>query len=272
MKTRKNKKKVHAKREVKSKKQIIQGALKKDLSKKLGEIYSSPNLETTMTCQCTCCQVAMPQMNYCEFVQIANTIWNSFSSNDKVELILTSVEYFFKNEFEKWGIDSLVKPCMFLNREDGLCKIYENRPLSCRTFGLWPKKAYENRVEKFADFYSKYGLSKNDLPLFKQCEKVKRVSEENPLTEEDISAIYEKIDHLDSKISDFSKLQIKNKENYRTFHDWLLLKIFGEDWLVMLSNFMIAADKEKIEDALNHLKTALYEKFSKDLSSVKGDF
>ena len=87
------------------------------------------NLETTCKHRCECCNIAMPQIQYSEFVQIITVLWNKLSNDEKVSLICKSVEYFFRNEYSKWAKDSLIKPCMLLDG-NGLCKCYNNRPLN----------------------------------------------------------------------------------------------------------------------------------------------
>ena len=120
-----------------------------DLKSVLQSIYHDfVNLETTCSHRCECCNVAMPQINYAEFSQIATTLWSDLSKDEKIGLICTSVEYFFRNEYKKWNKDALIKPYMLLDG-NGLCKCYEDRPLNCRLYGLWPKEEYEKRVDKF---------------------------------------------------------------------------------------------------------------------------
>jgi len=229
------------------------------------------NLETTCNHRCECCNVAMPQVNYSEFVQIVTVLWNALSKDEKIGLICTSVEYFFRNEFKKWNMDTLIKPCMLLDSK-GLCKIYDDRPLNCRVYGLWPKEDYEKRVDKFAAAYEQYGLKREDLPLNTQCPNVKRVDDKVPITIEAINELFRKIDDLDKDTGGFSTLQVEQKENYRTLHDWLLLKIYGEKWLILLTTFMVAASKEQMEDQILQLKKTIRETFSKselpDISKV----
>lgn len=239
------------KRVPKTQKELIKSFKNKSKSKlgdKLNQIYNEEvDLSTTQTCKCQCCQVAMPQINYSEFVQIATTMWDSADNDSKIRFLITSWEYFFRSEFEKWGISTLIKPCMFLG-EDGLCTIYDNRPLSCRMFGLWPDDVYEERVKRFEASYAEYGLSREDIPLSKQCGEVKRKNVDLELTEEIIDRLYAKLDNLDKSVGDFTELQIEQKENYRTFHDWLLLKVFGDDWLSDMTAFMLAASREVMEE------------------------
>lgn len=256
-KDRKNKKHVTM-----SKKELIGKVQLSNLQSTLKRIYCDEiSLNTTMTCKCVCCKVAMPQMNYSEFIQIVTTIWNEWNVEDKTRLILSSLEYYFKNDFEKWGIETLVKPCM-LQGNDGLCKIYENRSLSCRMFGIWPVEEYEKRVDRFEKAYAQYGLTREDLPLYHQCPLVKRTDTSKDLTIEIVNGLYSKLDKLDKRIGEFSDLEIKQKHNYRTFHDFLMLKIFGEEWLSMLTTFMMAATKEQLVEQLEVLKDTVRASFS----------
>ena len=132
---------------------------------------------------------------------------------------------------------------------------------NCRVYGLWPKESYEQRVDKFEKAYSKYGIKREDLPLNTQCPHVKRVDETIPLTQELIEGLYKSIDRVDETIGDFSSLQIEQKENYRTFHDWLLFSIYGIEWLSKLSVLSMAADKSTLEDQIAAFKVAIENSF-----------
>lgn len=244
---------------------------KKTLRESIKAIYDSVDLNTTgceiTVCHCACCRVAMPQMNYCEFVQLVTDLWRDSDDNRKIEIICKSIEYYFKNDYEKWGMDSLIKPCQFVSKE-GRCTVYANRPASCRVYGLWPQDVYEKRVSQFEEVYSKYGLKREDLPLAKQCKMIKRKDGSTELTKEECDSIYGSLDNLDKSIGNFSNLQIKNRENYRAFHDWLLLKIFGEDWLVKLTVFSLGATREQMEDQVEQIRLALNSDFLKGINGV----
>lgn len=272
-KNKKNKKSKNKSRPGLSSGQVIEKykeSSKRGLRERLDEIYNSVDLSTTgcviSICGCACCNVAMPQMNYCEFVQLATDLWNDSDTEKKLSIISKSIEYFLRNEYEKWGMDSLVKPCQFVDKF-GRCGVYKSRPASCRIYALWPEDDYERRVDKFAKAYEQYGLKKEDLPLAKQCKMVTRSDGSNELKKEEIDLIFDSLDRLDKKVGDFSDLQIKEKENYRTFHDWLLLKIFGEEWLSLLTNFMLSASKEQMQEQVSFIVDAIKENF--DIDSLK---
>lgn len=233
----------------------------------LQSIYNDTiNLDTEMSCECTCCKVACPSMNYCEFLQIISVIWKNWTLHDKGELIAKSLEYYVKNDFSKFGIETLVKPCL-LQGSNGLCRCYEDRQLACRLFGQWPEDVYNKRVEKFAKAYSKYGLEKEDLPLNTQCNLVKR-KDDSVLTEEIINSLYDKLNKVDKGLKEFTDFQIEQKQNYRSFHDWLLLKIFGEEWLSKITVFVLAATKEQIEDQIQQLKIVIRNNMDTSFDSV----
>ena len=229
--------------------------------------HDTVDLSTKCSHNCACCKVAMPQINYSEFVQIATNVWKNKSNEQILDIICTSLEYFFRYEYGKWGKESLIKPCMFTD-DNGMCSIYEDRPLNCRLYGLWPEEDYEERVDKFAKAYEKHGLKREDLPLNKQCPNVKRVDDSVELTSEVISGLFKQLDELDSKTGHFSKAQIRQRENYRTFHDWLLLKILGEDWLSQLTTFILAADRETMEEQLKALKSVVRDNFGDQLPDI----
>ena len=229
----------------------------------LNRIYNTHDLRTTCSRGLTCCKTAMPGMYFSEFTSLDEQIRKTASKKQKLDMILKSVGYFFHNEFEKFGMDTLVKPCMLLS-EDGNCKYYNQRPLNCRMYGLWPKEVYNRRVDKFEKAYEGL-LKREELPLNTQCPNVKRVDDSKPLTEEIIEEIYAQLDALDAKTGNFTKSQIENKSNYRTFHDWLLFKVFGEEWLVNLTSFMKAASFLTINAQVDVLKQVITEKFSKDI-------
>ena len=273
-----NKKRDKKSRPGKSKQQLMIDAKKshrKNLKDKLQAIYNSVDMSTTgceiSICNCACCRVAMPQMNYSEFVQLATDLWGESPKERKIAIICKSIEYFFRNEYDKWGMDSLIKPCQFVD-EEGKCMAYESRPLSCRAYGLWPEEEYNQRVDKFEEAYKEHGLTREDLPLAKQCKMIRRADGTKELTMEELDKLFDQLDSLDKKVGDFSNLQVRSKENYRTFHDWLLLKVFGEDWLTMLTTFMMSANREQMEDQIVQLKNVIEETLDLDDENVEDKF
>jgi Fe-S-cluster containining protein len=218
------------------------------LSDKLGQIYSIENLETVCCRQCTCCRVACPQMKYSEAVNIIDTIWSTWSKADKKNLLVKCVEYYFS--------DSLIKPCLLLAGDD--CRIYKNRPLNCRLFGLWPSEMWNRRVEMFSKSTE---LPVEKLPLNTQCPNVKRKGDLPQLTEEQIMRVFKTLDSLDMTMG-IKRTQVDVSWNYRTLHDWILLKFWGEDTLVKWTNIILATSWEEREAILDAFYKLVDEKLN----------
>jgi Fe-S-cluster containining protein len=254
-----------SKKKVKASKIKAEYKTRANLKTLLQSIYRDHvNLETTCNHNLCCCETAMPMLSSSEFTQVITDLWKTLDAEGKINTICKSIEYFFKYDYQKWGKDTLVKPCMFLNKGKKICEIYENRPLNCRLYGLWPHDAYTKRVDRFESVYSQYGLKREDLPLNTQCPYVKRKDVSKPITEEVIDELFNKLNEIDKKADGFTNLQIEQKENYRTFHDWLLLKIYGEEWLAKLTAFIMAADKNTMQDQIEQIIKALKENFLKN--------
>ena len=213
------------------------------LQNKLQDVYNTVNLETTCCRQCVCCSVACPQMNYSEAVQIIDVVWANWETEEKRQLLMTSINYFFSN--------SMIKPCPLLDNESdtGGCRVYGDRPLNCRLYGQWPQDVYEQRVETFE---KATGFERKQLPLNTQCQHVKRVDGED-LSEETINGLFAMVDNIDRQIGDFSDAQMDQRYNYRPIHDWLLAKFWGEEALVFWTEVFRAMTKEEIADLVEKL-------------------
>ena len=191
-------------------------------------VYHTQDLSTVCCRQCTCCRVACPQMKYSEASQITSQVFQEWSKEDKLALLTTCVAYFFS--------DSLVKPCPLL--KGNVCRCYEDRPLSCRIFGLWPEGVWEGRVAGFA---AAIGLPRNRLPLNRQCGMVRRANGLHPLTMADIDPLYRALDSIDIAVGGLGEDQVRQQWNTRTLHDWILLKFWGEDRLIVMSEMKTRA-------------------------------
>jgi Fe-S-cluster containining protein len=231
----------------------------KSLKEKLGEIYSSVDLRTLCPGHCVCCTVACPQMNYSEFMVIVDSLYHRENRNDMVEVLKKSVQYFFSN--------SLVKPCPLLSEKK--CSVYDVRPLACRMYGLWPEDMYEERVARFV---SVTGLKKEEIPLNTQCKFVTRLDPTVPITKEIIEGLFSSLDMIDKAVGGFNDQQVKKKYNQRTWHDWFMVTVFGEERLSALSSFFLAAKEEdvldlveKICDNIDGLGEELFDKLKKEI-------
>jgi Fe-S-cluster containining protein len=196
-------------------------------------------------------------MKYCEASSIIDHIWATQTKEFKKKILITAIRYYFS--------DSLVKPCMLL--EGKTCAEYARRSLNCRLYGLWPSDSWEDRVKMFS---KATGLPREKLPLNTQCPNVKRAKQvckdckdltdaektackacggtgwitPPPLTSEQISALFEQLDKADTVLG-ISELKVSTSWNYRTFHDWVLLKFWGENALSQWTNIILNTSPEQ---------------------------
>lgn len=229
----------------------------------LNRVYCKEDLSTTCVRGCTCCRVACPQMKFSEATSIIDHIWKTWSKEDIKKILAGSIKYFFS--------DSLIKPCLMLDGQT--CKIYNQRPLNCRLYGLWPSDSWEERVAMFS---KATGLPREKLPLNVQCTQVRRKLQncpicdgvgkvENaetkvfhnceacdgtgkfqppPLTTKQIGTLFEMLDKIDMTLG-VSELKISESWNYRTFHDWVLLKFWGETTLSNWTRILLDTSPEQ---------------------------
>ena len=58
-----------------------------ELSSLLNRVYTNAaNMETTCKHKICCCKTAMPQLNYCEGVQILKNLWEKNADNPKAKI------------------------------------------------------------------------------------------------------------------------------------------------------------------------------------------
>jgi hypothetical protein len=238
----------------------------------LNRVYVKEDLSTTCVRGCTCCRVACPQMKFSEATSIIDHIWQTWSKEDRKKILIGAIRYFFS--------DSLIKPCLMLDGQT--CKIYSQRPLNCRLYGLWPADSWEARVDMFS---KSTGLPREKLPLNTQCTQVRRKPQTcsvcngtgqveeikctncdgtgkfnpPPLTIKQISNLFEMLDKTDMTLG-VSELKVAESWNYRTFHDWILLKFWGDatlaNWTAIL--FDTTPDQrlallEAVEEQVNNI-------------------
>lgn len=186
----------------------------------------------------------MPQIKYSEAVNILDIIWNQWEPEDKKRLLITSVRYFFSR--------SLIKPCPLLVKNE--CRIYADRPLSCRLYGLWPNDVWERRVARFE---KSLDLPREKLPLNVQCPYVRRNGA--PLTEDRINALYKMLDDLDLRVGNLKDEHIKKSWNYRTLHDWILFRFFGEEMLIKMGQALLCNNPQQIEEIIAAFEKSIAE-------------
>lgn len=92
---------------------------------------------TTCDRRARCCAL-IPEVSYVEFLYMLRAL-GRLHQDVRTEIVEKTIKYFFLNAVR---IDS----CPFLHHN--ICLIYEDRPYTCRAYGLWSKTRYETLVAK----------------------------------------------------------------------------------------------------------------------------
>lgn len=189
-----------------------------------------------------CCKAGCPNMRYAEFFAIFEDAVSRMPKERQIEITIGCVRrYLQRQSIEK------TKPCVLLT-EDNMCSVYEQRPLKCRMYGLYPRKTYERFVE---DVARENGVEKEKVPLCQQCDRVKVKPEfmnqfpSGKLPVQMIKDLESRLQANDLALGVPKEVQDQDGA-YLTYHDWHLLTVFGEDFMVALSQIrMNASDDEK---------------------------
>lgn len=165
-----------------------------------------------------CCKTQSPSMYYVEFLYVFQEVrkWNK---QKRQNLILRAVRNYLDNNPNKG--------CIFY--DDG-CQVYEWRPFVCRMYGVIPEKNWSRRWESLKE------RQKENFSASEQCDLVtpSRIISDN---DEDKWHAHTKLCERRLGVPESNiELHDGSGGSYRTFHDHLLLELFGEDILAVLTN------------------------------------
>lgn len=184
------------------------------LIEKLNNIYKQmPDTIGCVSCG-KCCRVQHPHCYFIEFINMYRHIVSSWSQKETSELIALCVERYISNDLEK--------PCVFLD-EKNMCKIYHTRNYNCRAFGIIPKKVYAKRVREV-----KKNFPGVRLGLEKQTDCCGGVKPKTFIGAKKLDGLFEQIYNLDIELG-VSPEDLAAQNNYMTFHDHLLLFLYGNN-------------------------------------------
>lgn len=222
---------------------------------KLNEYYKKIPNTKCINCpgkcgvEADCCKSFSPPMLFIEFIAILKTM----ASLPKEKL--KEVHY---NCFASYLNPEQAKPCMLL--KETLCSVYAQRPLACRLFGLYPKKEYEDRLDRVS---KELKVSIDETPFAKQCQNIESSGTKTVPTETS-QKIFENIHELDVQLFEdraVGKYFVYGTKTYMPFDaHWLLLHI-GPDELQNLT-----AIKLNLRDLRKSLKDGKVSKEDVDVA------
>lgn len=214
----------------------------------LNDIYSEIPKTKCLSCpgkekiEADCCKAFSPPIFLIEFLNIM-TIISKLDKKKQDELAYKC--------FESYLISDIFKSCPLL--ENDLCLCYQQRPLSCYLFGLYPEDEYSQRLKSVAAMLE---LDPNEVPFNKQCTNLE-ICGSKTISQKRSDLMLKKIYNLDIDLFDDKKQgekYIGTSATYTPFDAHYLCHRIGPDNLETLSKMkielqnarMIARNKENI--------------------------
>jgi Fe-S-cluster containining protein len=153
---------------------------------------------TTCNRQTHCCRL-MPEVSYVEFLHVVGAL-GRLPRDVQTETMEKTVTYFFLNAVR-------IDRCPFLHHN--ACRIYEDRPFTCRAYGLWSRAYYDELVatnrrakEPVRAAWKTLGIKLPDDVVAYQpahCDRVTMTSG-GPITDAELDLVQAEIFSLDSNL------------------------------------------------------------------------
>ena len=171
------------------------------------------NINSEKGCGGKCCRWQSPQVLNVEFINTWQYVLNNFSDEQIVELLERSIRNYLSNDFSKG--------CVFWNTETKMCNIHKCRPFNCYLYGITPKEEFDERYKRIKEEH------KNEIGtvILPQCNLVSTVNSSMPTMDESMNWWKELIEIEKSIGIDENLIHDGDGGSYRTYHDYILIKL-----------------------------------------------
>lgn len=186
-----------------------------------------------------CCLSQSPSMFYVEFLKVYKSLSNSWNKHRRKDVIIRSIKNYLKNR-------DFNKGCVFYS--DG-CTCYEDRPLACRHYGIISKETWDKRWNSLKE---KQG---EDFCALEQCPLV---SSDREVSVQDEESWFNHTKKCEERIG-VPAYCINSHDgpngSYRTFHDHLLIELFDDNILNLLTKCRLSnPTDDEIDTTLEIMK------------------
>lgn len=205
-------------------------------------------------CGAWCCQLMNPSVLYVEFLNS----WNHVVSNWSDEQIGNLIEASLRN----YIFDKKTKGCVFFDKKTKMCSQHSTRPYSCRVYGIVPDEEFKPRYER---------LKVINPEIRYQCNLVE-TEDGSEVTTKKTDEWWNEVRRLERALGiEDNYITDEPHGSYRTYHDHILIHLFGEEYLYQLSLIRVHMDNEQKESIVNQMML-VYRQMKEKMSngSVKG--
>ncbi len=191
-------------------------------------------------CGSWCCEKQFPSVWYVEFLNSWNYIVNNWNDVQIKELIERSLRNYLYPKPERG--------CVFWNKDTKMCNQHEHRSYNCMIYGIEPEENFNERLVKLKVLYPH---TKNQCNLVKTVDEIKVDSKK-------IEYWWNLLKNTELSIGVSQDLMHDNYGgSYRSYHDHILLHLFDDSHMEMLSNVREYGDPIQKETCIRNMINVL---------------
>ena len=195
------------------------------------------NINKEQGCNAWCCKINTPQVLYIEFLNAWEHIAKKWERKDILILI--------ERTLNKYVYNNKDKSCVFINHETNFCNIHDKRPFNCRIYGITPEEEFKPRYERLKVIYPE---------IKDQCNLVSTV-DGSVVSTKNTENWWLEANSIEMSVG-IKKEMISDDVggSYRTYHDHILVHVFGENSMYLLSDLrQFSSDDQKEKTIANML-------------------
>jgi Fe-S-cluster containining protein len=193
-------------------------------------------------CGSYCCEYQTPSMYLSEFLYLWENFLNNSTPEDQSIVILEAIKNYLRN--------IITKGCVFFDKKAYRCKSHSTRPLACRIYGITNPKSWMSKKKSIkAKYFDVPVQDKKDIDkILDQCDLVSTKNCKKCISVEDENKWFETVKEIEKGIGIDNKtveLQDQPEGTYRSVHDHIMMMLFPEKVLTMLSEERIDRPSEE---------------------------
>ena len=209
------------------------------------------NINKEEGCGGWCCKFQSPQVLNVEFINTWQYVLNNFSDEQIVELLERSIRNYLSNDFSKG--------CIFWNTETKMCNVHKFRPFNCYLYGITPKEEFDERYNRIKEEH------KNEIGtvISPQCNLVSTINSSMPTMDESMNWWKELIEIEKSIGIDERMIHDGDGGSYRTYHDYILIKLLPISVLSDMTILRLNGEMEEKEQFVCNFISSFKKKYKK---------
>lgn len=191
-------------------------------------------------CGSICCETQFPSVWYVEFLNSWNYIIHNWTDQQIISIIEKSLRNYLYPKPER--------SCVFWNKETKMCNQHEHRCYACRIYGIEPEEEFNERFVRLKVIYPH---------IRQQCNLVK-TSDNSVVSKENTKYWWSHLKNFESVIGvPYNLMNDNDGGSYRSYHDHILMHLFDDATMELLSNTRLDGDPIQKETCIRRMLSGL---------------